>query len=451
VSETRPTATPDQVQRVRLGLGVAVVVLVAVAVVAMTIGDDDQRATTDGASVAGSASDAPGPSTTAVSTTERRPASTATAGSAPGTSTSGGTAGPGSTTAPPTSEAPTTTAPAGDCTPVEAIADWPLRRRLAALVMVGVDPSGTGEATEAVEDHHVGGLFVGGNPTGLLTSGALTDLRAASPTGLMVSVDEEGGRVQRIEGLDGEVPSAREMATSMSAEEVRALAERRARVMAAHGITVDLAPVVDVSDQPDGAVIGDRSWSNDPDVVVAYSRAYAEGLLAEGVTPVLKHFPGHGSSSGDTHDGSATTPSLDDLRSSDLVPYEALVPELGPRTGVMLGHLDVPGLTEPDTPTSLSPATVALLRDDYGFSGVIMTDDLSAMAAITDRFGVAEAAVRALAAGVDMVLFAGTDVGGLLDHLEGAVANGDLAEAALDASVARTLVLKGVDPCTAGL
>jgi beta-N-acetylhexosaminidase len=267
----------------------------------------------------------------------------------------------------------------------------------------------------------------------------------------MVSVDEEGGRVQRIEGLDGEVPSAREMATSMSAEEVRALAERRARVMAAHGITVDLAPVVDVSDQPDGAVIGDRSWSNDPDVVVAYSRAYAEGLLAEGVTPVLKHFPGHGSSSGDTHDGSATTPSLDDLRSSDLVPYEALVPELGPRTGVMLGHLDVPGLTEPDTPTSLSPATVALLRDDYGFSGVIMTDDLSAMAAITDRFGVAEAAVRALAAGVDMVLFAGTDVGGLLDHLEGAVANGDLAEAALDASVARTLVLKGVDPCTAGL
>jgi len=317
--------------------------------------------------------------------------------------------------------------------------------------MVGVDPSGTGVATAAVEDHHVGGVFVGGNPTALLTSGALQELRSGAPGGLMVSVDEEGGRVQRIERLDGEVPSARDMAATMTVDEVRALAERRGRVMAAHGITVDLAPVVDVSDQPDGTVIGDRSWSADPAVVVAYARAYAEGLLAAGVTPVLKHFPGHGSASGDTHDGAATTPSLDALRASDLLPYEALVPELGSRAGVMLGHLDVPGLTEPGTPTSLSPATVRLLRQDYGFGGVIMTDDLSGMGAVTERFGVPEAAERALAAGVDMVLFSGTDVGALLDHLEGAVAAGDLDARAIDASVVRVLGLKGLDPCTVAL
>ena len=116
-----------------------------------------------------------------------------------------------------------------------------------------------------VEEHHVGGLFVGGNDTGLLTSGALADLRAASPTGLMVAVDEEGGRVQRVDGLDGDVPSAREMAATMTPEEVRALARRRGEVMADAGVTIDLAPVVDVSDQPDGTVIGDRSWSADPD------------------------------------------------------------------------------------------------------------------------------------------------------------------------------------------
>lgn len=428
----------DQTRRGRLALGAMAVVLVVVAAVALLTDDggDPDEARTGGSS------------TTSAPDTERTPSTGASTTTVASAVTTGAPAPGASTTAPvPTTTAPT---PAG-CAPVEAIAEWPLRRRLAALVMVGVDPSGTGEATEAVEDHHVGGLFVGGNPTGLLTSGALEELRAASPTGLMVSVDEEGGRVQRIEALDGEVPSAREMAATITEDAVRALAARRARVMAAHGVTVDLAPVVDVSDQPDDSVIGDRSWSDDADVVVAYGRAYAEGLLAEGITPVLKHFPGHGSSSGDTHDGSATTPSLDDLRSSDLVPYEALVPELGPRTGVMLGHLDVPGLTEPDTPTSLSPATVSLLRDDYGFAGVIMTDDLSAMGAITNRFGVADAAVQALAAGVDMVLFAGTDVGELLDHMEAAVADGDLDEGAIDASVARTLTLKGIDPCTVAL
>jgi beta-N-acetylhexosaminidase len=351
-----------------------------------------------------------------------------------------------STTVAATTAAPTATTAEPGC--AEAVAAWPLRRRLALLVVVGVDPGGAGEATALVEEHHVGGVFVGGNDTGLLTSGALAELRAASPTGLIVAVDEEGGRVQRIEGLDGEVPSAREMAATMTVEEVRALAERRGRVMADHGVTVDLAPVLDVSDQPDGTVIGDRSWSADPAVVADYAGAYAEGLLAAGVTPVLKHFPGHGAASGDTHEGAATTPALDALRTRDLVPYEELLPALGDRSAVMLGHLDVPGLTEPDTPASLSPAAVALLRDDYGFDGVVMTDDLAEMASITARLGPEEAAVRALAAGVDVVLFAGADVPDLLDRLETAVADGTLDPAAVDASVARVLALQGLDPCT---
>lgn len=337
----------------------------------------------------------------------------------------------------------TTTAPG--C--AERIAGWPLRRRLALLVMVGIDPTGPAEVTSLVEDHHVGGVFVGGDDTGLLADGALASLRASSPTGLLVAVDEEGGRVQRIEGLDGEVPAAREMAATLTPDEVRALAERRGRVMADHGVTVDLAPVVDVSDQPDASVIGDRSWSADPEVVATYAGAYAEGLLAAGVAPVLKHFPGHGQASGDTHEGAATTPSLDRLRGRDLVPYERLLPTLGDRAAVMLGHLDVPGLTEPDTPASLSPATVALLRDGYGFDGVVMTDDLAGMASITARFGPEEAAVRALAAGVDVVLLGATDLGALLDRLEAAVADGTLDASRIDASVARVLALGGLDPC----
>lgn len=376
------------------------------------------------------------PAAEAPSTTVADADETTTADGTPTTSPSSG---------PPDEPAPTDPGCVGE------IRSWPLRRQLALLVVVGVDPSGPGEASELVEEHHVGGLFVGGNDTGLLTSGALADLRAASPTGLMVAVDEEGGRVQRIEGLDGDVPSAREMAASMTPEEVRALAERRGRVMADAGVTVDLAPVVDVSDQADGTVIGDRSWSDDPEVVTTYARAYAEGLLAAGVTPVLKHFPGHGQASGDTHEGAAATPPLDQLRTRDLVPYERLVPTFHDRTAVMLGHLDVPGLTEPDTPASLSPAAVALLRGEYGFQGVVMTDDLAEMASITARLGPEEAAVRALQAGVDVVLFAGADVPGLLDRLEAAVADGTLTADGVLASVGRVLRLQGIDPCTVGL
>jgi beta-N-acetylhexosaminidase len=317
--------------------------------------------------------------------------------------------------------------------------------------VVGVDPEGPGEATTLVEDHHVGGLFIGGTATGLLTSGALQQLRAASPTGLVVAVDEEGGRVQRIDALDGDVPSARQLAATRTPAQVQDLATERGRRMAALGITVDFAPVVDVSDQPARSVIGDRSFSTDPDVVVRYAGAYAQGLVAAGITPVLKHFPGHGSASGDTHEGAAATPALGALRARDLVPYAALLPTLGDRGAVMLGHLTVPGLTEEGLPASLSPATVRLLRDEYHFGGVVMTDDLATMAAITDRFDPAGAAERALVAGVDVILFAGVDVAGLLDHLERAVAADRLDPAALDASVVRTLRWKGLDPCAIAL
>ncbi len=421
MTDPAPTPSPSGVRRTRLLLvALGALVVVVAAVVLLTDEGGDEEAT-------GGATSSTGTAPTA--TSERAPTTSPT------------TAAP--TTAPP----PTDAAGPPACTPQDAVAAWPLRRRLAALVVVGVDPSGTGDATTVVEDHHVGGVFVGGNDTTLLTSGALAQLRAGSPTGLFVAVDEEGGRVQRIDDLDGDVPAARDLAASSTPDEVRALAQERARALAAVGVTIDLAPVVDVSDQPDDTVIGDRSWSADPATVVAYAGAYADGLLAEGVAPVLKHFPGHGEASGDSHEGAVTTPPLAELRDRDLVPYAQLLPRLGTFTAVMLGHLDVPGLTEEGTPSSLSPATVRLLRDDYGFDGVVMTDDLSGMGAVTERLGTDEAAVAALAAGVDVVLLAGADVGGLLDRLEQAVAAGELEPGAIDASVVRTLRLKGLDPC----
>jgi beta-N-acetylhexosaminidase len=335
------------------------------------------------------------------------------------------------------------------CTQESAIAELPIRRRLAQLLMVGVDARGPQEALAVVRSEQVGGIFLPGSATGLLSDGALEQVQAAAELPVAVAVDDEGGRVQRIDTLDGEMPSARSMAANLSVEQVYELAVKRGGQLRARGVTVDFAPSVDVSSQPDRAVIGDRSFSSDPSTVARYAGAFAKGLRDAGVFPVFKHFPGHGRASGDSHRGSVRTPPLAKLQEVDLLPYRQLLD--GQPAAVMVGHLDVPGLTEPNTPASISPAALALLRDQLDFDGLVFTDDLAAMAAITDRVDLPEAVRQALAAGVDMALWITTDrLPQVLDHLEQAVADGSLPESRVNSAVTHVLSAKTVNLCSRG-
>jgi beta-N-acetylhexosaminidase len=314
------------------------------------------------------------------------------------------------------------------------------RERLAQLLVVGVDPVDARDAVDVVRSQQVGGIFIGGNATGLLQDNALAQVQQASPLPVSVAIDEEGGRVQRIDELDGSVPSARAMARTMSVEEVRELGRARGKAMSARGVTVDFAPDTDVSDQPDGSVIGDRSFANHPEVVRQYATAFAAGLEESGVQPVLKHFPGHGHADGDSHNGLVRTPPLPELRKLDLVPYER-IGEYG-HAGVMIGHLQVPDLTG-DAPASLSPAAYQLLRKDYAFTGPIITDDLGAMRAISDRYDLPDAVLIALQSGADQALWSSGDrVAEVLDRLESAVASGKMPESQVQDSAARVLSAK---------
>jgi beta-N-acetylhexosaminidase len=307
--------------------------------------------------------------------------------------------------------------------------------------MVGVDPTIPGSARAVVAADAVGGVFAGGNATAILRDHALSGLRTAAGIPVAVAVDDEGGRVQRIDDLDGPMPSAREMAATMTPAQVRALAQRRGERLRARGITVDLAPVLDTSSQPANTVIGDRSFSADPATVSRYAGAFAAGLRDAGVLPVFKHFPGHGRASGDSHAALVSTPPLSTLRGHDLLPYRDLLGS-GPAS-VMIGHLDVPGLTD-GLPASLSPAAYRLLRTDYHFSGVTITDDLAAMRAVSDRYTLPEAVLAAFRAGADVALStATTGAGPVLDRLQAAVAEGRLSEADVNSSVARILAAKG--------
>ena len=347
----------------------------------------------------------------------------------------------------PSARPPPTSPP---CDPQAVIASWPLEQRLAQLLMVGVDAQGGNEAEAIVTRYGVGGVFVGGQASGIFTDGSLARLATVGPVPPLVAVDEEGGRVQRIDQIAGPVPSARAMAQTMTPAQVRDIAAQRGRALRDAGVTMDLAPVVDVSSQSSTQVIGDRSFSDDPGVVSEYAGAFADGLRDAGVVPVLKHFPGHGHATGDSHRQAAVTPPVVELEASDLVPYRNLIGAAP--IGVMTGHLDVPGLTAQDEPASVSPNAVRdLLRTKLGYDGFVITDDLSEMAAVRQTYSVPEATLRALAAGSDMALLvSNSQVPDLLSFLADAVAAHRLDETQINRSVQRVLAIKAFNPCRTG-
>jgi len=315
----------------------------------------------------------------------------------------------------------------------------PLRRQLGQLLMPLALPSELATVARLGSRGRIGGVVLLGAPT--RDEVALLDRAADTGSPLLVGSDEEGGRVQRLAAFLGPLPSAAQQATSRP-QQVRRMFARYGRAMVDYGVDMAFAPVVDVGGGPG---IGDRAFSDDPAVVTRYARAVIDGYERGGVIPVIKHFPGHGRASGDTHLGFATTPPIDELRRVDLVPYEDLLDEVDV---VMVGHLLVPGLTE-NRPTSLSQrAITGLLRREMGFDGVVITDALG-MGAVAQRWSNPDAAVLALAAGADMAM---TDsvgqTGAVLDRLVVAVHSDELTRRSVITSVVRSLELRGIDACS---
>lgn len=284
----------------------------------------------------------------------------------------------------------------------------------------------------------VGGVFVGGDDDSVFADGSLRQLTASVPS--IVAVDDEGGRVQRIDKLVGDLPPAAAQAT-MSASSLRQLAAQRAGRLRGYGVKVDFAPVVDVADPASGGVIGDRSFGPDVDAVTDHARAVVDGMIDGGVVPTLKHFPGHGAGSGDSHKGTVNTPALAQLEQRDLRPYRELARS---DVWVMVGHLDVPDLTEPGRPASLSPAAYNYLRGRIGFRGIAVTDELGGMRAVSSRFAPATAGVLALQAGADVLLYAdASHVNETANAIVAAVLSGTVPALRLAEAAARVRAAQG--------
>lgn len=274
------------------------------------------------------------------------------------------------------------------------------------------------------------------------------DLQTLAATPLLVAADQEGGKVARLNELHGFPPvvSAQELGERDDPGYTFAQAEAMAKTLAAAGINHNLAPVVDVNTNPANPVIGGlgRSFSADPAVVTEQARAFIEAHHAHGVTTTLKHFPGHGSSQADSHlglvDVSATWQPL------ELDPYRALIGE-GLADAIMTAHVFNDQL-DPVLPATLSPAVLTgLLREQLGYTGVVITDDMN-MAAITGQYGFEQAAVMAVQAGADILAYGNNLIydpditGRAVAALLAAVERGELSEARIDESYRRVMALK---------
>ncbi|MFG6490066.1 beta-N-acetylhexosaminidase [Roseateles sp. BYS78W] len=220
----------------------------------------------------------------------------------------------------------------------------------------------------------------------------------------LIGIDQEGGAVVRATFLP-QPPSAMALGASGDADRAEAVGAAVARGLKSLGINWNFAPVLDVNNNPANPVIGERSFSNDPAEVSRLAAAWMRGSLREGVACCVKHFPGHGDTHVDSHHALPTVDkSRAELDALELAPFKALA---GQAPAMMTAHIVYPQI-DPDRPATLSPQLLkGILRDDWGYDGVVITDALM-MKAVAERFGYAKSAVMAIEAGADMVLAQGS-------------------------------------------
>ena len=271
----------------------------------------------------------------------------------------------------------------------------------------------------------------------------IVDIRKLNGSPLL-AIDEEGGRIARIANNENfDVPKYESMAAiaeSGDPSEAYKAAFTIGSYVKEYGFDIDYAPVADVNTNPENIVIGARAFSDDPETAAEFVVSYLNGLDSAGVVGTLKHFPGHGDVKTDTHSGYAeTNKTWEEMLKCEMIPFKAGI-EAGAQM-IMTAHIAAPKVTGDDLPATLSSVILQdKLRGELGFKGIIVTDAMD-MGAITTQFGNAEAAIKSIQAGVDVVLCS-KDFTQVFDAVVNAVEKGNIKETRIDESVKRILELK---------
>ncbi len=330
----------------------------------------------------------------------------------------------------------------------DAVEQMTLDEKIGQMMFAGV--SGTTlqqETTSLIHDYKVGGLILYGNnlETPQQTVTLMNALMAANVNNqlpLFLGTDQEGGKVVRLPGPLKNFPTNQRIGDINQSSLSFAVGQLLGEQLKAFGFNLDFAPVLDVNSNPNNPIIGDRSFSNDPDIVSKLGIETMKGLESKQVIPVVKHFPGHGDTAVDSHlELPKVTKSLDDLNQLELVPFKAAI-DSGADV-VMVAHILLPKI-DPQYPSSMSKEVITgMLREQLGFDGVVMTDDMT-MKAITNHFDIGQASVDSVKAGSDVILIAHeyANVTAAIQAVKAAVNKGEITEDRINDSVRKIIALK---------
>lgn len=337
-----------------------------------------------------------------------------------------------------------------------------LRTKIGQMIIVTVTGDSVEESSPSMDtmkadlaDGLVGGIVMFTWSGNLRSPGQIAHLTAElqkrSRIPLLLAIDQEGGKVARLSAANGfaATSSAYELGTVLNEESATRLsAATMAGWFVETGLTMNLAPVVDLNINPSSPAIGalQRSFAAGASTVTRHAYWFIDEFHKRGVITTLKHFPGHGSATADSHLG--FTDITDTWTATELEPYDSLLAR-GFVDAVMTGHLFHAAL-DPLYPATLSSATITgLLRTEIGYTGVVISDEMS-MRAISDHFGLDQAAVLAVNAGVDILLYnrnrdstGGSLARHMVELLEAEVARGRIAASRIDSSYDRIMALKG--------
>jgi len=326
--------------------------------------------------------------------------------------------------------------------------DMNLDEKIGQMIFSGVDGTEmTADTEEMISTYHVGGIILFANnidsPSQTVTF--LNDIKDANPSNsspLLLGVDEEGGRVTRMPDDVTSLPNSRSIGNLNDPDLSYEVGTILGKQMNEMGFNLDFAPVLDVNSNPDNPVIGNRSFGDNLEIVSRLGIETMKGIQDEQIISVIKHFPGHGDTGVDSHlELPKVNKSYDELKELELVPFQNAIDNGADVT--MIAHILMPKI-DPDYPASMSGEVITnMLREDAGFDGVVITDDLT-MQAITDHYDIGQAALQSVKAGSDLMLVAHEydNVENVFRTLKEAVENGELSEERIDESVRRIQDLK---------
>ena len=331
--------------------------------------------------------------------------------------------------------------------PSEVVSKMSLEEKIGQMILAGI--SGTtmdANTKKLVNQFHIGGIIFYKNNfnTPAQTIQLVNQLKTenSSRLPLFLSTDQEGGRVTRLPGGLTNFPTNEQIGKVNNREFSYKIGTLLGRELKEFGLNLDFAPVLDINSNPNNPVIGDRSFGNNLEIVSELGIQTMKGIQSQNVISTIKHFPGHGDTSVDSHlDLPIVNKSLKELKELELIPFERAIDDGA--DVVMVAHILLPKLDKTN-PASMSKAIMTdLLRDQLSFNGVIITDDMT-MGAITEHFDIGKAAVESVKAGSDIILVGHNynNVVEIISSLKTAVQNGEISEQRLNESTERIIQLK---------